>query len=55
MKKYLNCLIRKYRKLDKQISESRTDMEQIHAMKLLRLKLKGHITLLHHGPEHRTT
>lgn len=55
MKKYINSLIRKHRKLDKQISESRTDMEQIHAMKLLQLKLKGHITFLRHGPERRMT
>lgn len=55
MQKYLNSLIRKHRKLDRQIAEAGADIDQIHAMKRLRLKLKDHITRLRRGPERRMT
>ncbi|QTD54960.1 hypothetical protein [Parasphingorhabdus cellanae] len=51
MKKYLNSLIRKHRKLDKQISQARIDRAKIHDMKRLRLKLKNQIACLRRGPE----
>ncbi|WP_422345521.1 YdcH family protein [Parasphingorhabdus sp.] len=49
MRKYLNSLIRKHRKLDKQISQARWDENQLRAMKKLRLTLKDNISQLQKG------
>jgi uncharacterized protein YdcH (DUF465 family) len=54
MRKYLNSLIRKHRKLDKQISQARWDENQLRAMKKLRLTLKDSISQLQKGAMRRS-
>ncbi len=49
MKQYLNSLIRKHRKLDKQISKPKWDGNQLRAMKKLRQTLKSRISELRQG------
>jgi uncharacterized protein YdcH (DUF465 family) len=52
MRQYLNSLIRKHRKLDKQISKAKWDGNQLRAMKKLRLTLKDRISQLRQGVMH---
>ncbi len=55
MQKYLNSLIRKHQKLDKQISGANQDTDDLREKKRLRLELKDLITRLQRGPEREIT
>ena len=46
MKNYLNSLVRKHRKLDRQIEKARHDVTQVRKLKKMRLQLKDRIQLI---------